>query len=82
MEAVFIRRVRALGGRSYKFAPVHAGNPDRIVLMPGGEVHLVEIKALGGRLHPAQVVWHRQAAVLGTNVYLVTGPDEARAWTP
>ena len=82
VEAIFARRVRKLGGRSYKFVPQDVGNPDRIVLLPGGVICLAEIKAHGGRLHAAQVLWHRRAASLGTRVYIVTGAAEARAWTP
>jgi len=82
VEAVFSRRVRQLGGLSFKFAPVHAGNPDRIVLLPGGRVYLVELKAAGGALRPDQVLWHRRAAQLGTSVYVVSGPEEARFWEP
>lgn len=80
VEAVFARRVRDLDGLSYKVAPTHAGIPDRLVLLPGGVVRLVELKAGGGTLDPAQVLWHRRAAALGTHVEVVTGADEARAW--
>lgn len=82
VEAVFARRVRELGGLSFKFAPLHAGNPDRVVLMPGGQVILVEIKAEGGTLHPAQLLWHHRAAALGVHVEVVTGAEEARSWEP
>lgn len=82
VEAIFARRVRDLGGISYKFAPVVAGNPDRIVLMPGGWVGFVELKAPGGQLSPVQRLWHAKAAELGTNVDVVTGAVEARSWTP
>lgn len=82
VEAVFARRVRELGGLSFKFAPVHAGNPDRLVLLPDGVVALVEIKADDGALRPDQLLWHRRAARLGTQVYVVTGAEEARSWEP
>lgn len=81
MEAVFARRVRDLGGLSYKFAPLHAGNPDRVVLI-NGQVIFVEIKADGGALDPPQVLWHRRAAERGVVVQVVTGSAEARAWVP
>jgi hypothetical protein len=81
VEAVFARRVRELGGLSYKFAPVHKGNPDRIVLI-NGMVILVEIKADGCKLDPAQVLWHRRAAERGVVVQVVTGSAEARGWLP
>lgn len=82
VEAIFARRVRDLGGISHKFAPVEAGNPDRIVLMPGGWVGFVELKATGGALSPIQRLWHARAAALGTVVQIVTGALEARAWVP
>ena len=86
IERAFDRHVRRdLGGLSYKFAPVHAGNPDRIVLLPGlgtaeGRVMFVELKAKGGTLRPAQVLWHRRARELGTEVLVLEGSDEVRAW--
>ncbi len=79
---MFNDRVRALGGLSFKFAPVHAGNPDRIVLMPGGVIRFVELKADGGQLDKAQVLWHRRALERGTEVHVVTGAQEARTWLP
>lgn len=82
VEAIFNSRVRELGGLSYKFAPVHAGNPDRIVLLPGGLVCFAELKADDGALRPDQKLWHRRAAERGTVVYVVTGAEEARRWTP
>lgn len=82
VESAFARRVKALGGSSFKFSPVVAGNPDRIVLMPGGWVGFVELKADGGVLSPVQRLWHARAAELGVVVEVVTGPLEARNWVP
>ena len=80
VEAVFARRVRELGGLSFKFAPIHAGNPDRIVLLADGVIRFVELKADGGKLHAAQLLWHHRAKKLGTHVHVITGSEEARAW--
>lgn len=82
VERIFARRVRDLGGLSFKLVPFHVGNPDRLVLLPGGRMFLVELKAEGGSLDPAQVVWHRRAAEIGTRVHVVTGAEEARRWEP
>ena len=82
VEQIFAWRVRELGGLSYKFAPLHAGNPDRVVLLPGGLVCFAEIKADDGALRPDQKLWHRRAAELGTEVHVVTGAEEARCWLP
>lgn len=78
VEAVLAQRVRELGGLSYKFAPLHAGNPDRLVLLPGGRILLVEVKANDGELHAAQRLWHARAAALGITVHIVRGAEEAR----
>lgn len=85
VEAVFAKRVRELGGLSFKFAPIVAGNPDRIVMLPGlnsteGRVFFVELKANGGKLRPDQVLWHRRASEIGVNVIVLEGSDEVRAW--
>lgn len=81
-ETVFIRRVRALGGQSYRIVPVHAGLPDRLVLLPGGVTCLVELKSETGALRPAQVLFHTRAAAIGHKVYVVRGTVEARTWSP
>ena len=85
VEAIFAKRVRDLGGRSYKFVPADAGNPDRIVLLPGynsteGRVFFVELKAVGGKLRPDQVLWHRRAAEIGVTVIVLEGADEVLEW--
>lgn len=82
VEAVFRTRVRELGGLSFKFAPLHAGNPDQIALLPGGLIRFVELKADTGALHAAQLLWHRRALELGTEVHVVQGSPEARLWLP
>lgn len=81
VERVFNQRVRDLGGLSFKFAPLHKGNPDRLVILDG-QTLLVELKAEGEVLFPAQILWHRRAAERGVRVYVVTGSAEARAWSP
>ena len=40
--------VKKLGGRAYKFvSPGNSGVPDRLVVLPGGFVWFVELKATG-----------------------------------
>ena len=49
--------VKRLGGIAFKFtSPGNAGVPDRIVIVPGGDVYFVELKAEGKRenLSPLQ----------------------------
>lgn len=74
-ERKFVARVRALGGMTLKLAPTTAGAPDRLVILPGGRIELVELKAPGGRLRPVQEVWHRKAAARGVRVRVLTGEE-------
>lgn len=80
IEAHLSRRVRAAGGWSLKIAPIVAGTPDRLVLLPGGRVYLVELKAPRGRLRPAQVVWHRRAARMGHPVVVLASKAAVDRW--
>lgn len=73
VESYLIKRVRFLGGKAIKLAPTEAGVPDRLILWPGGIIHLVEVKADGGVISKAQHRWHEKAVMLGTNVYIVVG---------
>lgn len=80
LEATFHRRVRLLGGMVVKLAPTVKGLPDRLVLLPGGQVYLVELKTDRGRPSPAQLVWHHRARELGTEVHVLYGPEQIDAW--
>lgn len=80
LEEFFRRRVRMLGGHTEKLIPTTRGMPDRLVLMPGGKIYLVELKAEGGRVRPAQQVWHGRAARLGSPVAVLTGRQEVLEW--
>ena len=81
LEAYFRKSVREkLGGRVVKLAPTEKGVPDRLVLLPGGRMFLVELKADGGRLSPAQVYWHENAKELGTTVHVLEGRGQIYQW--
>ena len=80
VEALLHRLVKSVGGMSFKLAPTVKGLPDRLVVLPHGQVHLVELKAEGGRLSPAQRLLHSRLAERGVEVQVLTGPDEVRAW--
>lgn len=80
LEARLRLRVRAIGGMFVKLAPTVRGIPDRLVILPGGRMYLVELKTTTGRLSPAQVQWHRQAAELGTTVVVLYGPVQIDNW--
>ena len=64
------------GGLCLKFTPTNwVGAPDRLVLLPGGAVGFVEIKAPGQRPRPLQVRRHAQLAELGYVVLVLDDPD-------
>ena len=50
LEEKFRRRVKAAGGKAYKFvSPGNDGVPDRLVVLPGGRIGFVELKQKGRR---------------------------------
>lgn len=66
IERKLKKRVEALGCLCLKFeSPGFTGVPDRIILMPGGEVFFVELKALGKKERPRQEYVQQQFRNLG-----------------
>lgn len=64
--------VKAFGGLAPKFvSPGFDGMPDRIVLMPGGRMGFVEVKAPGKHPRPLQEARHRLLRQLGFQVYVL-----------
>jgi len=81
LEVLFRRRVRGvLGGIVIQLAPTVAGIPDRLVILPGGRMYLVELKTETGRLRPAQVAWIARAAERGTYVAVLHGVAGVLGW--
>lgn len=81
LETYFRRRVQlSLGGLCLKLAPTVKGMPDRLVLLPGGRMHLVELKTPTGRTSASQRHLHDVLAKLGIHVAVLYGPEEVTAW--
>lgn len=77
VEARLVRGVKALGGLCWKFvSPGTAGVPDRIVLLPGGRVALVELKQKTGRLSAIQRLRRRELRQVGAEVWTLYGPSD------
>ncbi len=72
IETKLAEAVRLRGGLTPKFtSPSFDGMPDRIVLMPGGRMAFVEVKAPGKKPRPLQAARHRLLRKLGFKVYVL-----------
>lgn len=64
--------VAKLGGRCKKFvSPGSRGEPDQIVLLPGGRIWFVELKAPGKTERPQQAKRHKELRALGFTVLVL-----------
>ena len=76
IELNLIKQVKAAGGIAYKFvSPGRIGVPDRIVLLPGGEIIFVECKAPGAKPRASQVREHQRIRALGGRVVVIDSYD-------
>ena len=72
IEQKLAARTRAMGGIAPKFtAPGFDGMPDRLVLLPGGRMGFVELKAPGKKPRALQLARHRLLRRLGFKVYVI-----------
>lgn len=77
IEKKLNQAVKCRGGICPKFvAPGTDGMPDRIVLMSGGRLAFVEVKAPGKTLRPLQVRRKRQLELLGFKVYVLDATEQ------
>ena len=69
--------VKKQGGICPKFvSPGFDGMPDRIVLLPGGYMAFVEVKAPGEKPRPLQTSRHKLLRRLGFKVYVLDDPTQ------
>lgn len=74
IEQKLCQSVKAIGGICPKFvSPGFAGMPDRLVLLPGGALGFVEVKAPGEMPRPLQESRHRLLRQMGFKVYVLDG---------
>jgi len=81
IEAYFVKRVKALGGYSYKFRSVtQRGVADRIACLPNGQTWFVEMKKPSGRLSPLQEVFAEQMATARQHYAVLWSKEGVDSW--
>lgn len=81
IEAYFVKRVKALGGYSYKFRSVtQRGVADRIACLPNGQTWFVELKKPGGRLSPLQEVFAEQMETARQHYAVLWSKEGVDSW--
>ncbi|MGI6349899.1 MAG: VRR-NUC domain-containing protein [Eubacteriales bacterium] len=77
IESYLRDEVKKAGGIAYKFvSPGNAGVPDRLVVMPGGKILFVELKAPTGKPTTLQELQMHRLAALGAEVFIIRGKEQ------
>lgn len=77
IESKLVKAVQDLGGMCPKFvSPGTDGMPDRLVLLPGGRLAFVELKAPGKEPRPLQLLRHAQLRRLGFDAFVLDDPAD------
>lgn len=77
IEKKLVQAIKSMGGLAPKFtSPGFDGVPDRLVLLPGGKLAFIELKAPGKALRPLQVRRKSQLESLGFLVYCIDGVEQ------
>lgn len=81
LEEYFMKQIRLrTGGIAVKLMPTQRGIPDRLVILPPGELFLVELKTVKGHVSEIQRFWHAKLAHLGVEVHTLYGKAEIDPW--
>lgn len=77
IEQLLVKAVKNSGGIAPKLvSPGFDGMPDRLVLLPGGKIGFVEVKAPDKEPRPLQVARHGLLRRLGFKVYVLDAPEQ------
>lgn len=79
IEKRLVCEIEKISGKAYKFiSPGMSGAPDRIVLLPGGRMYFVELKAPGELPRPLQVYRSKQLKKLGFEVRCIDTVEKVK----
>jgi len=77
IEQALVREVKKRDGLPLKFiSPGLDGVPDRIILLPGGKIGFIELKAPGKHMRALQEKRKRQLESLGFLVFCLDNTEE------
>lgn len=77
IEQKLVMEAKRRGGMAAKFiSPGMDGMPDRLVLLPGGNIGFVELKAPRKKPRPVQALRIRQLQRLGFYAAVIDGADQ------
>ena len=77
VEDYLVERVEARGGRCPKLVDLgRRGFPDRSPMWPGGIMHMVELKCIGGVVKPWQRRYHADLRSQGFLVFVIWTKDQ------
>ncbi len=77
IEKKLVQATKNMGGIAPKLvSPGFDGMPDRLLLLPGGRIAFVELKAPGKAPRPLQEVRIRQLRGLGFRVYVIDNTEQ------
>ena len=77
IEAALFKAVKKRHGLPFKFiSPGMSGVPDRLILLPGGKIGFIELKAPGKKMRPLQEKRKRQLESLGFLVFCLDSKEE------
>jgi len=79
LERKLVEAVKAMEGLCPKFVSSgFDGMPDRLVLLPGGKLAFVEVKAAGCKPRPLQESRHGMLRRLGFQVFVLDRPEQIK----
>ncbi len=81
IEARLRDGVKAMGGICWKFvSPGTTGVPDRLIILPGGRIIFIELKADTGRMSAIQQYRINELRNIGADVRALKGPSQVKAF--